>query len=56
MPLKLVLGAWELLHFPLDLMNRLNKTESAVLLYCWFSIFLRDPFFPDYLRKRWIRI
>ena len=26
-------------------MNRLNKTESAVFLYCRFSLFLRDPFF-----------
>ena len=25
-------------------MNRLNKTESAVFLYCWFSLFLKDPF------------
>ena len=30
------------------LMNRLNKTESAVFLYCMFSLFLKDPFFPDY--------
>ena len=30
-------------------MNRLNKTESAVFLYCRFSLFLKDPFFPDYL-------
>ena len=26
-------------------MNRLNKTESAVFLYCRFSVFLKDPFF-----------
>ena len=26
-------------------MNRLNKTEAAVFLYCWFSLFLKDPFF-----------
>ena len=25
-------------------MNRLNKTESAVFLYCKFSLFLNDPF------------
>ena len=25
-------------------MNRLNKTDSAVFLYCWFSLFLKDPF------------
>ena len=33
-----------LLFFPSVLMNRLNKTESAVFLYCRFSLFLRDPF------------
>ena len=26
-------------------MNRLNKTDSAVSLYCRFSLFLKDPFF-----------
>ena len=26
-------------------MNRLNLTESAVFLYCRFSLFLKDPFF-----------
>ena len=26
-------------------MNRLNKTESAVFLYCRFSLFLTDQFF-----------
>ena len=30
---------------PLVLMNRLNKTESTVFLYCRFSLFLKDPFF-----------
>ena len=30
-------------------MKRLNKTEFAVFLYCGFSLFLKDPFFPDYL-------
>ena len=25
-------------------MNRLNKTESAVFLYCRFSLYLTDPF------------
>ena len=36
---------------PLVLMNRLNKTESAVFLYCRFSLFLKDPFFQiiDYI-------
>ena len=29
-----------LLHFPLFLINRLYKTESAVSLYCRFSLFL----------------
>ena len=26
-------------------MNILNKTESAVFLYCRFSLFLKDPLF-----------
>ena len=33
-----------MLHFPSVLMNRLNKTKSAVFLYCRFSLFLKDPF------------
>ena len=37
------------MHFPLVLMNRLNKTESVVFLYYRFSLFLKDPdFFSDY--------
>ena len=31
--LKLVQGACDLLHFPLVLMNTINKTESAVFYY-----------------------
>ena len=42
-------GGGELLHFPLVLMNGLNLTESAVFLYCRFSVFLKDPFCPDYV-------
>ena len=50
MPLKPMLWAGELLHFPFVLMNILNKTESAFFLNCRFSLFLKDPFFPpDYL-------
>ena len=26
-------------------MNRLNKTESVVFIYCRFSLFLKDQFF-----------
>ena len=26
-------------------MNRLNKTEFALFLYCSFSLYLKDPFF-----------
>ena len=29
-------------------MNRLNKTDSAIFLYCRFSLFLKDSFFLDY--------
>ena len=42
---KPVLEGVRFLHFPLVLMNRLNKTESAVFLYSRFSLFLKDPFF-----------
>ena len=37
-------GAWGLWHFPLVLMNGLNKAESSVFLYCRFSVFLKDWF------------
>ena len=37
-----------MLPFPLVLIDRLNKTESAVFVYSRFSLFLNDPFFPDY--------
>ena len=40
------------MHFPLVLLNRLNKTESAVSLYCRLSLVLKDPFFPDYLSSQ----
>ena len=33
-------------------MNRLYNTESAVFLYCRFSLFLKDLFFSDYLLSR----
>ena len=34
-----------LLHFPMVLTNRLNKTKSAVFFYCRFSPFSKsDPF------------
>ena len=32
-------------------MNRLNKTESAVFLYCRISLFRKDPFFQIICRK-----
>ena len=37
------LWAWWLLRIPLVLTNRIYKNESAVFLYCRFSLF------PDYL-------
>ena len=49
-PVEPVLGGMrELLYFLLVLMNRLNKTESAVFKYCSFSLLLKDPFFKMYL-------
>ena len=38
-------GARDWLHFLLVLMKRLNKTRSAVFLYCRFCLFLKDLFF-----------
>ena len=32
-------------------MNRLNKTESVVFLYCRFFVFLKDQFFQIICRK-----
>ena len=49
MLLKQVLGGVRIVALSLVLINRLNKTESAVFLYCRFSLFLKDLFFPDYL-------
>ena len=37
-----------MMHFTLVLMNRLNKTESAVFLFCRFSI-SEGSVFLDYL-------
>ena len=46
----LVLGGMRIFaFFLLVLLNRLNTTESAVFLYCRFSLFLNNPFFSDYL-------
>ena len=37
--------------FLLFLMNRLNKTESAVFLHCRFFLFMKDPFFQIIYRS-----
>ena len=39
-----------MLHFPLVLMDRLNKTESAVFYHRRFSLFLKEPFFKIILK------
>ena len=41
-------GRENVLHFPLVLMSRLSKTESAVSFIVGSLLFLKDPFFPDY--------
>ena len=51
MPLRPLLGGVGMLHYPLFLMNSLNKTESAIFLYCRFFLFLRDPFFRNNYTK-----
>ena len=50
--LKLGLRARELLHFPLCLMNRLNKTESTVTVIkfvcsLYFQICFQDYFYTS---------
>ena len=45
MLLKQVLGGVRIVALSIVLINRLNKTESAVFLYCRFSLFLKDLFF-----------
>ena len=45
-PLKLVQGGVRTVALSIiGLMDRLNKTQSAVFLYCRFFLFLKDPFF-----------
>ena len=47
--LKLGLRARELLHFPLCLMNRLNKTESTVTIINFVcSLYFQMICFQDY--------
>ena len=46
--ISFVIYVFVLSHFQLVLMNRINKTEPAVFVYCRLSLFLKDPFFPDY--------
>ena len=36
-----------LLDFLLNLMNKLNKTDSAAFKFCRSSLFLKYQFFPD---------
>ena len=31
-----------MLHFPVSLMNRLNKTESGIFVPCMISLLLKD--------------
>ena len=46
-----MLGGMRLLHFLLVLMNGLNKAGSSVILYCRFSLSLKDPFFQISFNK-----
>ena len=40
--LKLVLGAWPVLHILVLVMNRLNTTESAIFIYSVCSLLSKD--------------
>ena len=37
-PLKPVLGGMRIVAFPIILMNRFNKPESAVVVFLWFFL------------------
>ena len=41
--------AGDFIHVPLILMNRLNKTDSAVFNLCKLSLILKDPIFQTIL-------
>ena len=52
-PFKSVLGTWEMLHFSLSLMNRLNKTEYAIFIFLfWFSCSRGINFLPELLNRQ----
>ena len=47
--MKPVLGGWEMLHFSLSLMNRLNQTDSAIFIFLfWFGCSRRIDFFQNF--------
>ena len=46
-PLDPIASGGRSVRFSVKYFEILNKTESAVFLYCRFSLFLKDPFFPD---------
>ena len=43
--LNKMLGVVRIVHLALALKKRLNRTESAVFLYCRFFLCLKDLFF-----------
>ena len=48
-PLKLVLGYVKIVALSISSHEQTQKNKSAVFLYCRFSLFLKDLFFPDNL-------
>ena len=44
-PFKLVLGGVRIVVLSISSHEQTQKTESAVFLYCSFSLFLKDQFF-----------
>ena len=49
--LKLVLGGVRIVALFISSHEQTKKAESAVFLYCRFSIFLKGSIFPDYLKQ-----
>ena len=47
--MQTVLGGVRIVELSISSHEQTQKNESDVFLYCILSLFLYDPFFPDYL-------
>ena len=54
--LKPLQGAWEILHFSVSLMNRINTTEYGIFAPCMISLLLKDLLFFRIYNKKGLRV